>query len=114
MDARTLEALNASIAKWERNAEAETPDEYLISAGDCPLCHLFYNDYCEDCPVAARTGKNVCRNTPYYDAVDARYAWILARIDGDEDKVTAAREDSQENARAEVAFLKSLLPTGAP
>ncbi len=31
MNAQTLEALKASIAKWERNAEAERPDEYLTS-----------------------------------------------------------------------------------
>ena len=41
MDAKTLEALKASIAKWERNAEAKTPAEYKITSDDCPLCKLF-------------------------------------------------------------------------
>lgn len=38
MDAKTLEALKASIAKWERNAEAKTPADVLYGAEACRNC----------------------------------------------------------------------------
>lgn len=42
MDAATLTALTQSIEKWERNAVAETPDEYTTAVEDCALCALFF------------------------------------------------------------------------
>lgn len=104
MDARTLEALKASIAKWERNAKAETPDEYLTGPGECALCHLFRAyPSCGGCPVADHTGLHGCARTPYSDAEDYHDEWASG------DKSAAA--DALSAARAEVAFLKSLLPT---
>jgi hypothetical protein len=32
MDAKTLDALKASIAKWEKNAKVEDPVDYLIDS----------------------------------------------------------------------------------
>lgn len=101
MNAQTLEALKASIAKWERNAEAERPDEYLTSDVDCPLCVLFIRSDCDGCPVFERAGERECRGTPYRTAVSARFNW-------NRDQNGAAR--ARAAARDEVAFLKSLLP----
>ena len=110
MDAKTLEALKASIEKWERNAVAETPDEYKTSWRDCPLCHLFNHsdmvrdDRCRGCPVFDRSEEKFCDGTPFNKA-----AWTLERwMRGIE-----AQAAAHEAARAEVAFLKSLLPTDA-
>ena len=107
MDAKTLEALKASIAKWERNAEAKTPADYRIGEIDCPLCGLFiYPDRCEGCPVFAKTGERFCRSTPYMLASSLRTWWS----EGD----NAFRDHAQSAARDEVAFLKSLLPEETP
>lgn len=101
MDARTLEALKASIAKWERNAEAEKPDKYLTGVNDCPLCALFYAKGCVGCPVRDHTGWALCDGSPYQEAFDAWERWD----DGD-----GAADEAHALAREEVAFLKSLLP----
>lgn len=105
MDAKTLEALKASIAKWERNAKAETPMDYLTATTDCPLCDLFYRGpiECKGCPVSARTRKMFCAGSPYAQACSARRKWW----DGD-----GTAEQAHAAARKEVAFLKSLLPKG--
>jgi hypothetical protein len=106
MDARTLEALKASIAKWERNAVATTPAEYKTGEVDCQLCYLFiYPDSCEGCPVFLKSGERYCRSTPYMSASSARAYWGSTQSTDLRDRAHAA-------ARDEVAFLKSLLPTG--
>lgn len=103
MDAKTLKALKASIAKWERNAVAELEHEYRLTTGDCPLCGLFLRrgtpTCCGGCPVYAKTGVPYCDDTPYGEAVRAADCWE------DDDG-----QDARGAARAEVAFLKSLLP----
>jgi hypothetical protein len=109
MDAKTLEALKASIAKWERNAEAKTRFEYRTGDDDCPLCELFiYPGNCEGCPVFDRTGERFCRGTPYIKASNARMRW------GADPKSPDAPERAHAAARDEVAFLKSLLPEATP
>jgi hypothetical protein len=106
MDARTLEALKASIAKWERNAVAKAPDEYLTSSGHCPLCDLFYwEPDCHGCPVFMRTTQRNCWDTPYIEASKAKYEWWEG---------TGTAEQAHAAARAEAAFLKSLLPPEEP
>jgi hypothetical protein len=102
MDDRTLEALKASIAKWERNARAETPAEYLTATHHCPLCDLFYwKSDCHGCPVSMRTAERNCWGTPYIEASKAKYEWWEG---------TGTAEQAHAAARAEVSFLKSLLP----
>jgi hypothetical protein len=109
MDAKTLEALKASIAKWERNAEAKTPAEYRTQDIDCPLCGLFiFPGSCLNCPVYERTGQQFCRGTPYRSAAAARYDW------GAHPHVDKCRDTAHAAARDEVAFLKSLLPEETP
>lgn len=101
MNAQTIEALKASIAKWERNAEAKTPTKYKISEYDCPLCSLFISKDCVGCPVSERSGKALCYGTPYRPAMHAWFDWS----DGTTDAGLCHAA-----ARDEVAFLKSLLP----
>lgn len=103
MTPETLEALKASIAKWERNAVAETPETYSVSARSCPLCDLFYADNCSGCPVSMRTKKLACSGTPYIAASLARSDWEWRGL---------GHERAHAAARDEVAFLKSLLPQG--
>jgi hypothetical protein len=105
MDAKTLEALKASIAKWERNAEAKTADEYMTGWDNCPLCLLFIDDDCVGCPVA-KAGNKGCFGTPYYKAEDTHELWKHGN--------KQHRDAAHAAARDEVAFLKSLLPEETP
>lgn len=99
MDAKTLEALKASIEKWERNAAVATLAEANIYSSSCPLCDLYLrlaDDDCSGCPVSARTREGGCEGSPWEVA-------YLTRRAGNLDAFKVA-------AREEVAFLKSLLP----
>jgi hypothetical protein len=101
MDERTLEALKGSIAKWERMA-AEGDDYKDGGVDDCPLCREFHprffigKDGCEGCPVREKTGLNYCAGSPHEDYIDS-----------DTD------DEAQEFIRAELDFLRSLLPAEA-
>jgi hypothetical protein len=114
MDAKTLEALKASIAKWERNAEAGTPSVFKTGPDDCPLCGLFNADetddaaVCAGCPVAKKTKGRFCQGSPYDAAFKAWFAW--SGFPADRDKRLAAHAA----ARDEVAFLRSLLLEETP
>ena len=109
MTPETLEALKASIAKWERNAEATTPNDYHIGTTSCALCRLYHPRHgghrdCAGCPVAIHTGFSGCSGTPYDKAMGAFLHW-------DTDEASAAKRGTAlKLANAEVAFLKSLLP----
>lgn len=113
MTPETLEALKASIAKWERNAEVEHEDQARIKANSCTLCTLFasghWQDHCDGCPVALRTSIKGCRSTPWEQAASARSDW---RRSTDEIEYKKHRDAFHAAARDEVAFLKSLLPQG--
>lgn len=103
MDKETLTALKASIAKWEENASVAKTMDILIDASDCPLCDLFNGEgVCDGCPVSERTGQTACDDTPYYDAYDA-YRKIIGNM---------SLPPFRKAAKAEVEFLKSLLPDG--
>jgi hypothetical protein len=103
MTPETLDALNASISKWEKNASVTNLDKAVMGSGHCPLCRLFHPDYtvhdkadCYGCPVKRKTRKPYCRGTPYPDAEDAQAMSDLpAYLDA---------------AKAELSFLRSLLP----
>jgi len=109
MTPEALEALKASILKWDKNAAAETPEDYKTGVRECPLCKVFYGDIfdgknrCLGCPVAEKTGLIHCTGTPYGDAEDAHEEWEIS--DGLGGPARAA-------AREEAAFLRSLLPDG--
>jgi hypothetical protein len=102
MSPQTLEALKGSIEKWRKIVE-----EGGVDQGDrnCPLCKLFNRcregGGCAGCPVDdASIGKG-CNNTPYEE-------WqTLVEDDGD---ATANTDEKMIAARAELDFLRSLLP----
>lgn len=98
MDKRTLTALKESIAKWEKNAQAEGIRGMKLSSDECPLCLLFLDrSDCDGCPVAERTELRFCEGTPYdYFAYTMMY--------DDAEALSAARREAE--------FLKSLLPEG--
>lgn len=95
------EALEASIKHWEENRDVSTPIDVSYSSEDCALCQLFFYNHCIGCPIQERTGRALCEDTPYEDAVDAHSAWKNGY---------ASQKDFQAAAQAEVDFLKSLLP----
>ena len=102
MNKQTLKALKGSIKKWERIVAGELEDE---GPDNCPLCKLYYWDKdCTGCPVFEKTAKHYCSGTPYEDKwvpLIRREAFVNKRADTPEKKKAA---------RAELKFLKSLLP----
>jgi hypothetical protein len=106
MPAETLEALRGSIAKWEAIVEGHGLEH---GPDDCPLCQLFHFSYrkdgqrtCVGCPVMHRTGNSLCAGSPYDD--------YSAAEEEDEDDSEARMTWA---AKAELDFLKSLLPREA-
>ena len=98
MDERTLAALKESIAKWEKRAAGEHDGK--LGPIHCPLCRLYHIDHrtddeasCTGCPISEKCGDDYCAGTPY-----------CAYADADEDEVLTF------HAKAELDFLKSLLP----
>lgn len=95
MDPKTLIALRGSIAKWQAIVDGTGEDH---GTANCPLCAMFYagRDDCAGCPVRAHTGQPNCEDTPYMDYIEA-----------------VEQSDADRVARAELAFLTSLLPDAA-
>lgn len=110
MDKRTADALEASIAHWQENVAAETPDDASVNGTDCALCRIFFNgstsDCCSGCPVQVRTGRSYCGGTPYESAADAFDEWFIG--------VHGARAAWRTAARAELEFLISLRNETSP
>lgn len=100
MTKRTLKALQDSIAHWQRLATGTTEDEEQPYAEDCALCGLFLelDERCKGCPVRNKTGKQFCESSPY------RYAEIAYTFHG------INSPQFKKAARAELKFLRSLLP----
>lgn len=96
MPPATRKALKASIAHWKRLVEDRRSEE--IGSGSCALCRRFLDkpDPCQGCPVREKTHQRFCKGTPYVQAQ------ALYQDGGDAEWDKAAR--------AELAFLESLLP----
>jgi hypothetical protein len=94
MNPETLEALKGSIEKWRKIVEEGGEDR---GRWNCPLCTLFFKNCCLDCPVRDATSAPNCHETPYDD-------WSKL------DAYTADTPLEKERARAELNFLRSLLP----
>lgn len=101
MDARTLEALKGSIAKWEGILKGK-PDRGI---DDCVLCQVFVRDSCLGCPVRDRSGHSFCEETPHP-------AWIRHHHKAHPGvrPVTVECPECTHLAQAELDFLKGLLP----
>jgi hypothetical protein len=102
MDAKTLEALKGSIAHWERVRDGVEPSEGALN---CDLCKAFPR--CDDgCPVAAKTGRIDCQNTPYWNFCHA----AEHTEEGESYQMWARSDTAKAAAQAELDFLRSLLP----
>ncbi len=102
MNAKTLKALNGSIAKWEAIVTGTGVD---AGPSNCPLCLAFRNFSmggvsCLGCPVRDTTGEDGCAGTPYEKWEDL----------AESGQRKANTPELKKAARAELAFLKSLLP----
>lgn len=108
MDTKTLDALTASIAKWEKNATVTDFNDVVMGLTDCPLCRIFHSWFggpdCQGCPVN-ESGCYRCGGTPYEDAEMALDAW------DDTSNEAESAAQFRKAAEDEVAFLKSLLPS---
>ena len=97
---QSLKALKGSIAHWERlltGALLHTGEN--LSGLDCDLCLAFRRvDNCHGCPVRAKSGRDMCRNTPYGKAYMAKNVHGMSSI---QFRVAALKE---------LYFLRSLLP----
>jgi len=91
MNSQTQEALEKSIDKWKARYKKFDTD---LGTRNCPLCDLFYNKFCKDCPVYEKTGFRSCMKTPYITVARFRYVPLLRNW----------------MAYREYKFLKSLLP----
>lgn len=107
MDAETLEALKGSIRKWEAIAEGTGKDQ---GPYNCPLCLKFnsgvdgnekISDSCLGCPVREKTGFRFCAGSPYASYEEAE------ELEDDAEMAVALSSA----AKAELAFLRSLLPS---
>lgn len=105
MKPETLTALRASIAHHEENLKVKTPRKVDLSPKSCALCALFFKDGCDGCPVAERSGRARCVGTPYRELDCATYWWRMTRTSAERNAFLTAE-------RAEIAFLRSLLPEG--
>lgn len=118
MDKKKLEALLGSIMHWEDNAVAVSPSGASISSQDCDLCYIYIFTNCVGCPIADKTGFTYCRDTPYKDASIAINEWektvfdlvVKKGIVLTAEQIAALGEDFRKAAKAEVEFLKGLLP----
>jgi hypothetical protein len=106
MDAKTLEALRGSIAKWKAIVDGTGKD---YGGDNCPLCRLFYDgrEYdesleCEGCPVREHSGDQYCWGTPY-----EKWSELTKNSRG-----RANTPEKKAAAQAELDFLISLLPEG--
>lgn len=110
MNKRTLTALKSSIKRWEENVAAERPWDASTHGGDCALCLLFSPvsaDDCGKCPVKLKTGLNNCSMTPWGRANFALGSWSS-------DECSPKKAAWVKAAKAELRFLKSLLPKARP
>lgn len=98
MDKETLEALKGSIAHWER--VVADPKKTRVGASECPLCEMFNlftqtaKTACAGCPVRAKSKRAWCRGTPFIEFT-----------------AVPPNRRTKRAAKAELSFLRSLLPT---
>lgn len=108
MDNTAYNALVASIEKWEENARADYSYQVSLGILSCPLCMEYYRGRCHGCPIEAVTGTLGCRCTPYDKVKPAVRRWEIDELNETGDP--SAKKEAILAVKAEVDFLKSLLP----
>ncbi len=111
MNPETLQALEESIAHWQRLSTHQHKKGEEPGAEACALCHKFrkvngqwsLTTWCKGCPVKEYTGKTLCAGTPY----------TFAAIEFNQLRHTQS-DKFLKAARKELLFLVSLLPDGHP
>lgn len=96
MNKKTKQALEESIEKWEKIVKKTGIDE---RSDNCPLCQLYQD--CDDCPVVD------CEKTPYLKWA-LHHERVHSTTLGDDMKIEC--KICERHAKAELEFLKSLLP----
>ena len=102
---RQRTALEKSIVKWELIVIGEGEDR---GCGNCELCHLYTDNFCNSCPVMLTTGQDDCSNSPWkpwqqYQAENGKEDGPLSR------NMKVFDEKSKELAQAELDFLRGIL-----
>ena len=123
MDEPTLTALKESIQKWEGIVAGDGVD---LGSYNCALCAIFHRTDSEDtdckgCPVSMHSSTPLCRNTPYMTWITIEHRAL--EVVRQQEKVCGGVSVNQTRkynswyadtmivaARAELDFLKSLLP----
>ena len=103
MNQKTLKALKGSIKKWEKIVAGTGID---TGEDNCPLCQLFHDGFsCLGCSIHELTGRDRCMGTP-------QQKWVAHHF-GVHSKYSNVKIECkicERHAKAEVKFLKSLLP----
>jgi len=104
MNKKTLKALEESIEKWEKIVARTGIDE---RGDNCPLCDLFSLENCDGCPIEKHTGWGDCGETPY-----TKWATHHELVHGSGwlSNLEIKCKICERHAKAELKFLKSLLP----
>jgi len=113
MNPEILDALNDSIAHWERLASGKRKPNESVGIYDCALCRMFNkhsedgsDTRCKGCPVKEKTGIRFCKATPFVRAEEITED--LEIYDSPEEAMNSS--EFKEAAQEELEFLKSLLP----
>lgn len=104
MNKKTLTALKGSIRKWEKIVQGKGIDDGIAN---CPLCHVFYDNDCKGCPVRKKTGYWCCIGSPH----EEWEGWTPGLPENESGGYDfTGYPEAKKAARAELRFLKSLLP----
>lgn len=108
MKKETLEATLKSIAKWKRIVgDVRAKDR---GPKNCALCKRFGDTECTGCPVDKASADEGCANTPYQEWED-HHEFEDDHETGERHRVPGCKTCLR-LAKAELAFLESLLPKG--
>ena len=107
MKAKVLEALKGSILKWKRIVRSPKAND--LGEQNCPLCLLFPK-VCRGCPVNENTSRSFCNDTVYRQWINHQYG---VHSGFNHKHRALGCKECLRLAKAELAFLESLLPKGA-
>jgi hypothetical protein len=77
-EAKSLSQQKWNIMKWYAEVEGVLLDDGCQKT--CGLCMYYRDNFdCGKCPIARKTGRNYCRNTPFHDYASARANGVIPR-----------------------------------